>query len=204
MARNAECRTLSEATNWASYYAQEFRRAGHVATTARLFQPERKAALVLLHGGKAEVSRSGALPTIARAGGGAIRIWTDKKRPEYLGQLPFVSNCLYCGGQHIRNAKGGYACDKGRFVETIVNSFPSLRGAPHRMPWSATKFATWARTSPSITSGSHHAACCVLAIWAGESGEFPGLRFDAVRAMGSWDSEHRRAWLTWVANPWNP
>jgi len=74
------------------------------------------------------------------------------------------------------------------------------------MPWNATNFYRWTRTSPEITSGSHHAAAFVLNVWdpTGPWTTSGRLRFNVSVAFQHWDGAHRRAFLEWAQNPWWP
>lgn len=145
--------------------------------------------------------RSGARVVVPRLGN--TTIWTDRKLPDEQGKPCFV-RCAFCEHTHGRDDKGHWRCSRARFVLEIVESFPSLRSAP-RMPWSATTFYRWARTSPSITSGSHHAAAFVLSVWDSTGPWSKGhLAFNVVRAFQSWDESHRNAFRRWAANPWWP
>jgi hypothetical protein len=176
---------MEQARSSADFAARFLRGAGHNATTARIFTPKGRAAAVTL------------------LDGGAVNYWLDKKEPQRIGVVPWV-DCLFCGEVHVRRKMDDkYTCGVARFV-ALVQSFPSLRRAPYCMPWRAVKFATWAKTSPSITSGSHHAAAFVLSVWHGSAWPHKALAFDVVRAMGSWDESHRNAFRAWALNPWWP
>lgn len=122
---------------------------------------------------------------------------------------PF-KDCVYCGEVHFtprdKNEKIEL-CTRERFVRGIVYTFPSLRrDCPGLTPWDAVKWARWWRTSGARTSGSHHAVCFVLSVWSGGNKEWKrkGLDFDCARAFGSWDQEHRAAFLKWAERPWWP
>jgi len=199
----ATSRALVECHEDARQVARFIREGGHEVQTARIFTPKGKAGAVVL-----------------LDGGGRITYWTDRKKPEERGRNPFV-NCLWCGERHVRCTDGksyvngdylflasrrsdGFPCMRARFVQKVVRSFPSLQNAPHCMPWDPAKFASWARNSESLTSGSVHAARFVLAVWKGSSEEWKGLHFDAVKAMAAWDWQHKEAFLRWCQNPWWP
>lgn len=198
-------RSLADATADAHHLARMIREEGHAVATARLFTPKRQAALVLIEGGKAEARRGGAgIPSIVRSPGGRITIWTDKAKREHSGQVPIVFPCCYCEGLHVRRLDGNYSCSRGRFVQEIVKQFPSLCSAPV-VPWSAAKFYRWAKTSPAITSGSHHAAAFVLSVWDPDGPWSKGhLHFSVVKAFQHWDDAHRSAFRTWAERPWWP
>lgn len=54
-------------------------------------------------------------------------------------------------------------------------------------------------------SGATHAACFIISLWAGGVKHAPQRwRFDPIAAMGSWDQNHRAAFLAWAMNPTYP
>jgi hypothetical protein len=127
--------------------------------------------------------------------------------------------CLYCEGHHRKpdtpgvfqqnpwgspKGLGETYCHRARFVIEVVNRFPSLRNSPHLMPWSAEKFARYWRTSGAITGGSGHAVAFVLNVWNSEWAVSHRWPFNIVRAMGTWDHAHRRAFMEWCERPYLP
>jgi hypothetical protein len=90
-------------------------------------------------------------------------------------------------------------------MSELAERFPTLRGKPGVRPWNQTVFGEWLK-GPGPGSGSTHAGLFVLAVWNGhgphEAWELG--HFDVVKAFGAWDDEHRRAFLTWAAEPWCP
>lgn len=85
-------------------------------------------------------------------------------------------------------------------IAELAETFPTLRGAPLR-PWNSEAFDAWA--AQQYGSGLAHAARFVLAVWANNAQWRIG-KFDAVNALGTWDAEHRSAFLAWAASPWFP
>lgn len=113
--------------------------------------------------------------------------------------------CIYCEGYHARpDVPGTPGCNRAEFVIRVVQRFPSLRDSPHLTPWSAEKFARYWRTSGAITGGSGHAVAFVLNVWNSEWAIKARWPFNIVRAMGTWDHWHRRAFLEWCERPYLP
>jgi hypothetical protein len=85
-------------------------------------------------------------------------------------------------------------------IAELAETFPTLRDARIR-PWDADAFDAWA--CDQLGSGLQHAARFVLAVWAVDATWRMG-RFDAMNALGTWDAEHRSAFLAWANSPWFP
>jgi hypothetical protein len=106
----------------------------------------------------------------------------------------------------------------GKTLE-LIRSFPTLRQFADDFDIDAISdssefseaFAKWA-VGPHMTNASREAARFVLAVWNGWTpcdawwceGEFSVGKFDAVRAIGCWDSVHRDAFLAWCQDPFWP
>ena len=88
-------------------------------------------------------------------------------------------------------------------MEDLAISFPALEGAPGTLPWDAEAFDRWAATSPEPGSGALHAARFVLAVW-NDRAPWKAGSFQAISALGTWDGEHRAAFLAWAQAPWFP
>jgi hypothetical protein len=86
------------------------------------------------------------------------------------------------------------ASDLEKRILRLVSGFPTLRA------WALAqkKFdpALMLRAAETRGSGATHAALFALQVW----NLAPG--FNVVEAMGTWDAEHRRAFVEWVKNPW--
>jgi len=142
--------------------------------------------------------------------------WRDIGRPFF--------RCVYCKAESKADAiyhftaidpktgkptPGVPVCTSEKFVRGVVAQFHSLRRSPGLAPWDPFVFARYQR-GPARTGGSYHAAAFVLSVWSGGNRDsdgkqwFRGYDFDAVKAMGSWDYEHREAFLRWCQNPWWP
>jgi hypothetical protein len=98
----------------------------------------------------------------------------------------------------------------------LCNLFPSLRNAYGVDPWDSMKMLSFA------CSGASHGALCaarfVLSVWNtvtdwNEEAHTAGIltdeedrlrRFDVFEALGVWDFEHHKAFLTWVRDPFWP
>jgi hypothetical protein len=57
--------------------------------------------------------------------------------------------------------------------------------------------------SNHASTSALHAARFVLALWNSHV-DWECGRFDAVRALGTWDQAHRVAFLVWATQPWWP
>ncbi len=87
-------------------------------------------------------------------------------------------------------------------MAALARSFPTLLTAPGLSPWRPDELDRWA-CGPVPGSGALHAARFVLAVWNFHA-EWDCGRFDAVRALGAWDADHRAAFVAWAARPWWP
>ena len=86
----------------------------------------------------------------------------------------------------------------------LALSFPELakRAAHAILPFDALLLNKWARSG----APGHGGACAarfVLSVWD------PGTklscgRFNMHEALQTWDDEHRKAFITWIQNPWWP
>lgn len=84
----------------------------------------------------------------------------------------------------------------------LALTFPTLRDAPGVKPFDTGLLDAWAAAG-GRGSGSQHATRFLLAVWNSE-GEWTSGTFDAVKAMSSWDTNHRAAFVAWCNNPWWP
>jgi hypothetical protein len=97
----------------------------------------------------------------------------------------------------------------------LCHAFPSLRGAAGVDPWDAVELLRWACSGKS--HGEVLAARFVLGVWntgadwneiAHEEGILSGearfARFDFFGAFGTWDQDHREAFLLWARDPFWP
>ncbi len=82
----------------------------------------------------------------------------------------------------------------------LVNRFPTLRGKFTR--WNALEFSDWA-CGPEPSSGMRHAARFILEVW-NPYDEWPCGKFDWNRAIGMWDDGHRKAFISWLQDPFFP
>ncbi len=112
-------------------------------------------------------------------------------------------------------------------MTALCETFPTLQNAGGIFPWDPEKLDEWACGPTS--HGAMFAARFVLAVWHGRMGHIDGKPrktpekkswhgqyrfnldthwrcgpFDAVDAMGTWDSTHRKAFLRWAESPWWP
>jgi hypothetical protein len=95
-------------------------------------------------------------------------------------------------------------------METLCESFPTLRGKPGTKPWDQETFARWA-SGPAPSNAIRQAAAFVLSVWAGRvdepywnEGEFRVGTFDVVLAFGLWDYQHNAAFIAWCQDPFWP
>ena len=86
----------------------------------------------------------------------------------------------------------------------LALSFPELsRRAAHAiLPFDALVLNKWAR-SGAPGHGGLCAARFVLSVWDPRQ-KWTSGRFDMHEALSIWDDEHRKAFMTWVQNPWWP
>jgi hypothetical protein len=89
-------------------------------------------------------------------------------------------------------------------MATLAETFPTLVGLPGLLPWDSVLFAEQLG-SPAITNARASAILFVLSVW---NTGFQGVGVDLIKnpfdvhsAMLSWDNQHRRAFLAWVADP---
>ena len=101
-------------------------------------------------------------------------------------------------------------------MTTLARSFPSLRGADGIEPWDVERFARWLCMGTS--GGGRRAGRFVLYVWSPrtdhrEFGRDLGIEraedgaldpFDLSDALGVWDEEHKRAFISWVEAPFWP
>jgi hypothetical protein len=83
----------------------------------------------------------------------------------------------------------------------IAERFRALRDAPGVRPFDPERLDAWAVGAASETSAD--CARFVLHVW-NLNAEWSCGSFDAVRALGRWDAEHRAAFLAWAADPYFP
>jgi hypothetical protein len=84
----------------------------------------------------------------------------------------------------------------------LAAKFPTLQGAPGTSPFDAEDLDKWAARGGTGT-GSQHAARFVLAVYNANVKRKCGP-FDAVKALGSWDNDHRAAFLHGRKTPGGP
>jgi len=109
--------------------------------------------------------------------------------------------------------------DTRRAMTVLARSFPTLARALGVEPFDANAFVLWLCTSGEAGSGAVRAARFVLQVWNvdtdwREVGRELGVdrevadevlrSFNAVQAIGGWDEEHRKAFLTWCEAPFWP
>lgn len=94
----------------------------------------------------------------------------------------------------------GLITPKEAIVE-LARTFPTLRNLVPKDPkkWDIGQFMQplWA-----MGSGAHHAMRFVGSVWNPSDAKEQGWEFNVVEALGSWDCEHRRAFLIWAIRPW--
>lgn len=95
-------------------------------------------------------------------------------------------------------------------MTALVESFPSLRGAPGSAPWDQLAFARWA-SGPAPSDAMRQAAAFVLSVWNnGNRGNWWNQRpyrageFDCVLALLLWDYQHKAAFYSWLNDPFYP
>lgn len=91
--------------------------------------------------------------------------------------------------------------DKTDRLVALALSFPTLSDAP-LIPWKPEKLDAWA-CGPVPGAGAFEAARFVLSIW-NDSVQWKCGRFDLQKALGCWDSGHRKAFNSWANDPWWP
>jgi hypothetical protein len=102
-------------------------------------------------------------------------------------------------------------------MTTLAHSFPSLREADGLNPWDLERFARW--LCAGTGGGAKRAGHFVLHVWnaAADHREFGrelGIEsavaeeclrpFNLSDALGVWDEEHKRAFISWVEAPFWP
>ena len=102
-------------------------------------------------------------------------------------------------------------------MSTLARSFPSLREADGVAPWDLQRFARW--LCAGTAGGARRAGRFVLHVWNAtadhrEFGRELGLDAEVVgeclapfnlsEALGVWDEDHRRAFISWVEAPFWP
>lgn len=106
-------------------------------------------------------------------------------------------------------------------MSELAQMFPTLQGVPGTNPWEVETFLRW-MNGPAPTSGSFAAGMFLLGVWnpktdwneeglqkrfnrilGGKRKLIPG-KFDMFRAVGCWDEEHFKAFMTWIQNPFWP
>lgn len=108
----------------------------------------------------------------------------------------------------------------------LAQRFPTLDRADGIEPFDASRLDAWA-CSGAPCHGARWAARFLLAVWSGRHSALKHTRklkedgevvahlfraetpwgcgvFDVVSAMGTWDDEHRAAFLAWAKDPWWP
>ncbi len=87
-------------------------------------------------------------------------------------------------------------------MAAFAKTFPSLRPAPGVAVWHAMALDRWAAKA-AVSHGELVTARFVLAVWDAGT-EWQCGRFDLMDALRVWDPGHRRAFLSWVVDPWWP
>jgi hypothetical protein len=86
-------------------------------------------------------------------------------------------------------------------MTAFAQTFPTMRYASGVEPWDALKLDTWGNGPRS--HGERVAAQFLLNVWD-QSTDWKSGRFDLMEALRIWDTEHHRAFLNWVSDPWWP
>lgn len=86
-------------------------------------------------------------------------------------------------------------------MSNLALSFPSLREAPGVREWDPNALNIWA--TGSATSIGRVSASFILNVWEPSTAWEAGP-FELMRALRTWDSEHRAAFASWSAQPWWP
>jgi hypothetical protein len=90
---------------------------------------------------------------------------------------------------------------RNRMTE-IAERFHALRGAPGVRPFDPERLDAWAVTA-ATSEAMADCARFVLGVW-NQSAPWRCGRFDAMRALGRWDAEHRAAFVAWARDPYFP
>lgn len=77
----------------------------------------------------------------------------------------------------------------------LMMSFPSL--ARKVQGWEVFDATLLDKSKDVWSSGERKAAQFVLAVW-----NHYDYKFDAMDALSTWDTDHRKAFLKWANNPW--
>lgn len=92
------------------------------------------------------------------------------------------------------------------YMARLVRAFPTLAAAwPESQAWTPSAWGEWCETQGRTqATGARWAASFVCGVWSGgpawaQSVGLPG--FDAIRALGAWDAEHRAAFVAWAQAP---
>lgn len=89
-------------------------------------------------------------------------------------------------------------------MTALAERFPCLRGVDGVSPFDVDALAAWAKKNPRCTHAGTHAVAFLLSVWNGRPEAF-GLRpFHFTNAWGTWDDDHREAFLAWARDPFWP
>jgi hypothetical protein len=94
---------------------------------------------------------------------------------------------------------GRVAITKEQRIAQLAETFPTLRGAPGLYPWKPRELED---ACGRLSSGGVHAARFVLACWNSYHPWRCGP-FLVLEAFGTWDDEHRAAFVAWAQDPWS-
>lgn len=108
----------------------------------------------------------------------------------------------YLAGRLARLWREAGPRDSRERMTALAETFPELQGRPGVRPFDAGELDAWAARGEA-GSGALHAARFVLSVWF-PSHAWTSGPFDLQRALGSWDADHRAAFLVWASDPWNP
>lgn len=89
------------------------------------------------------------------------------------------------------------------YICHLIGTFPCLRHRLRFTPesWDADDLG---KMLGVLSTGERHAALFILCVWNPGYAKGEGWRFDALDAMGNWDSGNRKAFINWAQNPYWP
>jgi hypothetical protein len=86
------------------------------------------------------------------------------------------------------------------YIITLAQSFPTLDTRTPKA-WEVDRFMSSLGTA---STGERHAMLFIANVWNPAYAREQGWVFDAIDALGSWDSRHRQAFLNWEQSPYFP
>ena len=83
-------------------------------------------------------------------------------------------------------------------IITIADRFPTLRNVINPDSWDVNNFM---RRIGVLSTGEQHARRFIATVWNPSYAREKRWNFDAIEALGDWDSQHQAAFLAWASDP---